>query len=67
MSTHRSRDPNARSDAVALDRERGERGPLHGIPDLVKDNYEVSGLATSAGTVAATGSRLVLPTDPQSR
>ena len=50
--------PNARSDATALDRERGERGargPLHGIPVLVKDNYEVSGLTTSAGTVALAG------------
>ena len=50
--------PNARSDAAALDRERGERGargPLHGIPVLVKDNYEVSGLTTSAGTVALAG------------
>ena len=50
--------PSARADAEALDRERrasGARGPLHGIPVLVKDNYEVAGLATSAGSIALAG------------
>jgi Asp-tRNA(Asn)/Glu-tRNA(Gln) amidotransferase A subunit family amidase len=34
--------PNARSDAAALDAERKAgrvRGPLHGIPIILKDNY----------------------------
>ena len=50
--------PEARSDAQELDRERrdsGPRGPLHGIPVLVKDNYEVAGLVTSNGSVAFAG------------
>lgn len=47
--------PNAVKDAEALDRERaakGPRGPLHGIPVIVKDNYDVAGLPTTAGTMA---------------
>ncbi len=47
--------PQARADADALDRERatkGPRGPLHGIPVLVKDNYDVAGMATTGGTLA---------------
>ncbi len=47
--------PQARADADALDRERatkGPRGPLHGIPVLVKDNYDVAGMPTTAGTLA---------------
>jgi hypothetical protein len=50
--------PEALSDAEALDRERennGPRGPLHGIPVLVKDNYEVAGLVTSNGSLAFAG------------
>jgi amidase len=50
--------PAARADAAASDRERGERGsrgPLHGIPVLVKDNYEVAGLTTSNGSIAFAG------------
>ena len=46
--------PRAREDADALDRERaatGARGPLHGIPVLVKDNYDMAGLATSGGAL----------------
>lgn len=50
--------PAARADAEALDRERAERGPrgpLHGVPVLIKDNYEVAGLGASAGTFALAG------------
>jgi len=47
--------PRARAAADALDAERarkGPRGPLHGIPVLVKDNYETEEMATSAGSIA---------------
>ncbi|MGE0815354.1 MAG: amidase [Vicinamibacterales bacterium] len=47
--------PAALADADALDRERaarGPRGPLHGIPVLVKDNYDTVGMPTSGGTLA---------------
>ena len=46
--------PNAFADADARDAERAEgqvRGPLHGIPVVVKDNYDTAGLPTSAGTI----------------
>lgn len=51
--------PRALEEAEALDRERderGPRGPLHGIPVILKDNYDASGLPTSAGTLALAGS-----------
>ncbi len=47
--------PDALAIAAALDEERlvsGPRGPLHGIPIIVKDNYNVDGLPTSGGSVA---------------
>src|SRR3954452_3899688 len=47
--------PEARAAADALDAERargGKRGPLHGIPVLVKDNYETIEMPTSAGSIA---------------
>ncbi len=47
--------PRARETADALDAERasrGPRGPLHGIPVFVKDNYETIEMPTSAGSIA---------------
>ena len=47
--------PNARDAAASLDAERTARGPrslLHGIPILVKDNYETTEMPTSAGSIA---------------
>lgn len=48
--------PNALSDAGALDAERRAgrvRGPLHGIPILLKDNIEsLDPMATTAGSLA---------------
>ncbi|EKT84790.1 aspartyl/glutamyl-tRNA amidotransferase subunit A [Rhodococcus opacus M213] len=49
--------PSARPTAEELDAERterGSRGPLHGIPVVVKDNFDVDGMATTAGSVALT-------------
>lgn len=46
--------PAALKDAEALDRERatkGPRGPLHGVPIVVKDNYDVAGMATTGASV----------------
>ncbi len=43
---------NALSDADRLDRERAGgrvRGPLHGIPVVIKDNIDVAGLPTTNG------------------
>jgi len=45
----------AAEQAMALDRERATTGPrskMHGIPILVKDNYNVPGMNTSGGSVA---------------
>ena len=50
--------PNALREAEALDRERaqkGPRGPLHGIPVIVKDNYSTTDMQTTAGTMALLG------------
>ena len=50
--------PKALEQAAALDLERkqkGSRGPLHGIPMVLKDNYNTADLATSAGSVAFAG------------
>ena len=55
------------ADAEALDRERavrGPRGPLHGIPIILKDNYDTADLPTTAGTLALAG---FVPPDPARR
>ena len=48
--------PDALAEARALDRERRRgrvRGPLHGVPVLIKDNIETAGaMATTAGSLA---------------
>src|SRR5499427_7896789 len=50
--------PRILETADALDRERaarGPRGPLHGIPIVVKDNFETADMPTTGGSVALTG------------
>ena len=44
--------PDALADAASLDaeyREQGPRGPLHGVPVVIKDNIDMAGLVTTAG------------------
>ena len=51
--------PNALETAAALDQERqltGPRSPLHGIPVLLKDNYDTFDLPTTAGSLSLEGS-----------
>jgi amidase len=53
--------PDAEKIAEALDRERkerGPRGPLHGIPILIKDNIDTADrMMTTAGSLALVGSK----------
>jgi Asp-tRNA(Asn)/Glu-tRNA(Gln) amidotransferase A subunit family amidase len=51
--------PDALEAARALDAERARgkvRGPLHGIPVLLKDNYETEDMPTTGGSLALLGS-----------
>ncbi|MEO7359204.1 MAG: amidase family protein, partial [Gemmatimonadaceae bacterium] len=47
--------PQARADARRLDAERRAgkvRGPMHGVPVILKDNYNTSDMPTSGGSLA---------------
>jgi amidase len=51
--------PHALAQAKALDKERRHgkvRGPLHGIPILLKDNVGTTEVPTTAGSIALAGS-----------
>jgi Asp-tRNA(Asn)/Glu-tRNA(Gln) amidotransferase A subunit family amidase len=50
--------PKALQEADALDAERRAgrvRGPLHGIPIVIKDNYATADMPTTAGSLALAG------------
>lgn len=53
--------PDAEKIATTLDRERkekGSRGPLHGIPILIKDNIDTNDrMMTTAGSLALVGAK----------
>src|SRR3954469_6261685 len=52
--------PRALDERASLAREPAAgriRGPLHGIPILIKDNYDTADLPTTAGAVALRDSR----------
>ena len=63
ISTEKTRiiisNPKALADAAALDAALASAGklvgPLHGVPVLVKDNYDVAGLQTTGGSAALLG------------
>jgi amidase len=52
--------PAALTDADALDAERRAgklRGPMHGLPILLKDNIDIAGMVNSAGSLALAENR----------
>ena len=64
-----SMNPDALAIAASLDEEmatRGSRGPLHGVPIVIKDNIDYGGLVTTAGYSGfstATGGLDMVPDD----
>jgi Asp-tRNA(Asn)/Glu-tRNA(Gln) amidotransferase A subunit family amidase len=64
-----SMNPEALAIAESLDEEyqtRGPRGPLHGVPVVIKDNMDFGGLVTTvgfSGFSAATGGVDMIPDD----
>ena len=51
--------PRAGEEAASLDQERSRgnvRGPLHGIPIILKDNYDTFDMPTTGASVALAGS-----------
>jgi amidase len=55
LNAVRALNPNALREAKAADellRKKGPHGPLLGIPVLIKDNIDVKGVPTTAGSVA---------------
>ena len=51
--------PNAMARARSLDAERrsqGRRSPLHGIPVVLKDNFDTADMPTTAGSFLLEGS-----------
>jgi amidase len=55
-----SLDPTARATAIERDAQQRDgqvRGPLHGVPVLLKDNVDTVDLPTTAGSLALTKSR----------
>lgn len=59
LNSVRCLNPAALDEAADADRRRagGESGPMLGIPVLVKDNIDVVGMPTTAGSIALAGSR----------
>ena len=60
LNSIRELNPSALDQARRLDEERKNghvRGPLHGIPILLKDNYNTTDQPTTAGSIALEGSR----------
>jgi amidase len=59
LNAIRALNPHALAQAKALDAERRHgkvRGPLHGVPVLLKDNVGTKDLPTTAGSIALAGS-----------
>jgi len=59
LNSIRTLSPTALKQAASLDKERRRghvRGPLHGIPVLLKDNVGTSDMPTTAGSIALAGS-----------
>lgn len=55
LNAVRSINPHVFEDAAALDAERKKgkvRGPLHGVPVIIKDNIDAVGMPTTAGSIA---------------